>query len=187
MSWIDLLLIAIGVSMDAFSVSLCKGLSVSELKARHAWIVGAYFGGFQSLMPAIGYFFGRYFQSHIERWDHWVVFFLLAVIGANMLWEALKKEECPVGDFSPRSMLPLAVATSVDALAIGITFAVLSVNVWLSVLLIGVCTFTISAAGVVLGHRVGQRYQQPAQIAGGVILILIGVKIVLEHLHILTF
>lgn len=178
---IELFLIAVGVFMDAFSVAICKGLSTKELSVKNAIIVGLYFGIFQSLMPIIGYFSGVSFSRFIEQWDHWIVFLILSILGIQMVIEAIKTEECPVGDFSFKSMFPLAIATSIDALAVGVTFAFLKVNIFTSALQIGLCTFIFSAMGVFLGSQFGQRLQKPAQTAGGVILILIGLKLLLKH------
>lgn len=182
MSLMELLLIGVGVSMDAFSVAICKGLSVSSLRPRHAVTVGAYFGSFQALMPLIGYFAGLSLAHFIERWDHWLAFLLLLWLGIMMIREALKNESCPVGDFSPKAMLPLALATSIDALAVGVTMAFLKVDILSSVLVIGTCTFLFSCAGVVIGNYFGERFQRPARITGGFILIVLGCKILFEHL-----
>ena len=172
--------------MDAFAVSICKGLSIQKLKLRHALIVGAWFGAFQALMPAVGYLLGSAFTDMIEAVDHWIAFVLLLLIGGNMVREALggDEEECDPS-LSPMSMLLLAVATSIDALAVGITFAFLRVEVLPAVTLIGVCTFAISAVGVKIGNVFGARYRSKAELLGGVVLVLIGLKILLEHLNIL--
>lgn len=185
MQFIEILLIGIGLAMDAFAVSVCKGLSTRKLQVKHALICGGYFGLFQGLMPLIGYFLGVQFKDKIENIDHWVAFILLALIGINMLKESMGDDEegCDA-DFSFKSMLPLAVATSIDALAIGVTFAFLNVNIYYAVLIIGVATLIISMAGVKIGHVFGLRFKSKAEIAGGVILILIGLKILLEHLEI---
>jgi len=188
MGFIDLLLIAVALSMDAFAVSICKGLSVTKLKPRHSLIAGAYFGGFQALMPVIGFLLGFKFEKFIVSVDHWIAFVLLGVIGANMIKEALSKDEEETdADFSPRAMLPMAVATSIDALAVGITFAFLSVDIVTAACLIGVTTFILSAMGVVVGNVFGSKYKSKAELLGGVVLILIGLKILLEHLEILSF
>lgn len=184
----ELFAIAVGLSMDAFAVSVCKGLSVKKVKPKHLLITGLYFGGFQALMPLIGYLLGVRFQSAIESIDHWIAFVLLAIIGSNMIREALTEDdECLNDCFSPRTMLPLAVATSIDALAVGVTFAFLSVSIVPAVSFIGVITFLLSAVGIVLGNVFGARYKSKAELAGGVILVLIGLKILLEHLGILAF
>lgn len=188
MSIAEILLIGIGLSMDAFAVSICKGLSVDKLKVKHALMAGLYFGGFQALMPLIGYFLGSQFKSMITSVDHWIAFGLLVLIGANMIREALGEEGEEKDDsFSFQTMVLLAVATSIDALAVGITFAFLQVNIGLAVLLIGCTTFLFSVAGIKIGNVFGSRFQKKAEIAGGIILILMGVKILLEHLGILCF
>ena len=183
MSLFDLVVIAIGLSMDAFAVSICKGLSVHELRTRHYMNVGLYFGGFQALMPLIGYLLGKQFESMITNVDHWIAFVLLALIGGNMIREAVgEAEESVDGSFSFKAMLPLAVATSIDALAIGVTFAFLQVHIIPAVLLIGVTTFGISAGGLRIGNVFGTRYKSGSEILGGVILIALGGKILIEHL-----
>lgn len=184
----ELLILAIGLSMDAFAVAVCKGLAVKEARMKHMVIAGAYFGGFQALMPVIGYLLGVNFKGLIERFDHWIAFFLLALIGANMLREALgkgeEKEELNTS-FAPGAMVLLAVATSIDALAVGVTFAFLQVRLIPAVSMIGVTTFLFSFAGVKIGNVFGLKYKTKAEIFGGIILILIGLKILLEHLGIL--
>ncbi len=188
MNVMEILLIGVGLAMDAFAVSICKGLSVSKLTWKHALIPAVYFGGFQGLMPLMGWLLGIQFQSLITSVDHWIAFFLLLFIGANMIREALGGDEGETNDsFSFLIMITLAVATSIDALAVGITFAFLSVNIWLAIGLIGGVTFVISAAGVKIGNVFGTRYQKKAEICGGVILILMGTKILLEHLGLLSF
>ena len=186
MGFVELLLIAVGLSMDAFAVSVCKGLSLVELKPRHAALVGLYFGGFQALMPLLGWLLGYRFERVIESVDHWIAFALLAIIGLSMIREAGKSEELS-GDLGVKSMLVLAVATSIDALAVGITFAFLSVQILPAAALIGVTTFLLSALGVYIGHGFGLKYKAKAELAGGVILIAIGLKILLEHLGLLSF
>lgn len=182
----ELFVLAVGLSMDAFAVAVCKGLSIRELKLRHAVVVGAWFGAFQALMPAIGWLLGAAFADRIAAVDHWIAFALLAIIGGNMIREALSgEEEGADPSLAPMTMLLLAVATSIDALAVGITFAFLRVDVIPAVSLIGVCTFLLSAVGVKVGNAFGARYQAKAELAGGVVLILIGLKILLEHLDIL--
>lgn len=184
----EILLIGVGLSMDAFAVSICKGLSVEKLKMRHSFMAGLYFGGFQALMPLIGYLLGSQFQSMITSIDHWIAFGLLVLIGANMIREALGEEGDEKNDsFSFQTMVLLAVATSIDALAVGITFAFLQVNIWMAILLIGCTTFVFSAAGVKIGNVFGSRFKKKAEIAGGIILILIGSKILLEHLGLIPF
>ena len=184
MDLLSLLLLAVGLSMDAFAVSICKGLAVGKVKAKHMCVVGAWFGGFQALMPTVGYLLGTRFEKYITAVDHWIAFVLLLLIGANMIREALSKDEEGEADasLSFKTMLPLAVATSIDALAVGITFAFLQVNIVPAALTIGATTFLISAIGVKVGSVFGLRYKKRAEIAGGVILCLLGVKILLEHL-----
>lgn len=184
MSLLELFLIAVGLSMDAFAVSVCKGLSLRELKPRHAVLVGLYFGGFQALMPILGWLLGYRFERFITSFDHWIAFALLTVIGAGMIRESKQAEELN-DDLGFRTMLLLAVATSIDALAVGITFAFLSVRILPAAGLIGVTTFLLSALGVYIGHLFGLKYKAKAELAGGVILIGIGLKILLEHLGIL--
>lgn len=189
MSISELLLIAVGLSMDAFAVSICKGLATKKVGVKHMLIVGLWFGGFQALMPLIGYFFGSTFEEYITRFDHWVAFVLLALIGGNMIREALSGEEEKANDsLGVREMLTLAVATSIDALAVGVTFALLpGVNIAAAVSFIGVITFVISAAGIKVGNAFGAKFKSKAELAGGVILILIGLKILLEHLGVINF
>ena len=189
MGFWELLLLAIGVSMDAFAVSVCKGLSMSKSGLKESAICGAWFGGFQALMPLIGFFLGTLFAEAIEAFDHWIAFGLLAIIGANMLKEAFSKEEegCCGCDLSFKTMLVMAIATSIDALAVGISLAMAGdVNIWLAILLIGLTTFSFSALGVKIGNAFGSRFEKKAQIAGGIILILLGLKILLEHLGVLA-
>ena len=185
MGFIELLLIAVGLSMDAFAVSICKGLSVQKVKPKHAACVALYFGGFQALMPLIGYFLGSSLKTLIEAYDHWIAFVLLALIGANMIREAFSEEETQNDSFSFRTMFMMAIATSIDALAVGITFAFLVERIVPAVCLIGVITFLFSAAGVKLGNVFGTKYKSKAEFAGGVILILLGTKILLDHLGVL--
>ncbi len=183
MGLIELFLIAVGLSMDAFAVSVCKGLAMPKCTFKKAAIVGLWFGGFQALMPAIGYILGAQFQEAIASIDHWIAFVLLALIGGNMIHEALDNdEEEAVASLDVKTMSLLAVATSIDALAIGITFAFLKVNIIPAVCFIGIVTFIISFAGVKIGNVFGARYKNKAEIVGGVILILLGLKILLEHL-----
>ena len=189
MGILELLLLAVGLSMDAFAVAVCKGLSTKEVKWKHYLVVGVWFGGFQALMPTVGYILGSSFEKYIKSVDHWVAFVLLAFIGGNMLKDGLSKQtETTDASFSFRSMFLLAIATSIDALAVGITFALLpDVNISFAVLFIGVITFILSAVGLKVGNLFGLRYKNKAEIAGGVILILIGVKILLEHLGVINF
>ena len=181
-----LLILAIGVSMDAFAVSICKGLAMKQIKFRHMLIVGLWFGGFQALMPLIGYFLGIQFEAYITAYDHWIAFILLALIGGNMIKEALSgEEETADASLAVKIMLVLAIATSIDALALGVTFAFLQVNIWSAVGFIGVVTFAFSVAGLKIGNVFGTKYKSKAEFAGGLILILLGIKILLEHLGIL--
>lgn len=184
MGFLELLIIAVGVSMDAFAVSVCKGLSVSRVRPQHALKTGLWFGGFQALMPVIGYFLGVSFADLVSTVDHWIAFVLLAVIGANMIKESFEKEESRSSadsDFSFRVMLAMAIATSIDALAIGVSFAFLGVNIWMAVLCIGLVTGAFSAAGVYVGNLFGSKYKSKSEFAGGAILIAMGLKILLEH------
>ena len=189
MDLFELLLIAVGLSMDAFAVSVCKGLSVQRLKPRHYLLTGAWFGGFQALMPFIGFLLGSTFDQYINAFDHWIAFVLLALIGGNMIKESLSGEEEEAdASFAVRTMFLLAVATSIDALAVGVTFALLpGVDIAAAASLIGATTFLLSALGLKVGNVFGLRYKSRAELAGGAILILMGVKILLEHLGFLTF
>ena len=185
-----LLLLAISLSMDAFAVSLCKGLSMQKASLKAGLICGGWFGLFQALMPLIGFFLGALFAGYIESVDHWVAFGLLALIGANMLREAFEMKEeccgCRETDLSAKAMFPMAVATSIDALAVGISLAMTGgVNIWLAVTLIGTVTFLLSGVGVKIGSMFGARFEKKAQIFGCVMLILLGLKILLEHLGVL--
>ena len=185
MSLIDLFILAVGLSMDAMAVAICKGLSVQKLKFRHAVITGLYFGGFQAAMPLVGYLLGRQFQAYIESVDHWIAFILLGIIGANMIKESFGEAEEVNCSFCPRAMLPMAIATSIDALAVGVTFAFLKVSIAPAVTFIGVVTFALSAVGVYIGHLFGARFKSKAEFIGGLVLILMGTRILLEHLGIL--
>ena len=188
MTFIELLLIAIGLSMDAFSVSICKGLTTKKFSWRMALVCGLWFGFFQALMPIIGYFLGAQFQEMIEAYDHWIAFGLLFLIGANMIREAVwGKEESQDGSLGFKTMLLLAIATSIDALAVGVSFACIRVKLWSSVIVIGLTTFAFSVLGVKIGNVFGSKYEKSAGIIGGIILILIGLKILLEHLGIISF
>lgn len=183
MSIWELFIIAVGLSMDAFAVSVCKGLSAGRVRVSHALTAGIWFGGFQALMPFLGWLLGSRFQSFITSVDHWIAFLLLGLIGANMVRESRSQEEEEVGaSFAPKAMLPLAVATSIDALTVGITFAFLQVNIYWAIALIGVTTFVLSAIGVKAGGIVGERGKSRAELAGGIVLILMGCKILVEHL-----
>lgn len=187
MDIVSLLALAVGLSMDAFAVSVCKGLALKKVNAKHMCIVGAWFGGFQALMPTIGYLLGVRFEQYITAIDHWIAFVLLALIGANMIREAVSPGGDEEADASLgfKTMLLMAVATSIDALAVGITFAFLSVDIVPAALTIGVTTFALSAVGVKVGSVFGLKYKKRAEIAGGVILCLLGLKILLEHLGVL--
>ena len=184
MGLLELFIIAVGLSMDAFAVAVCKGLSVRTLRPRHALITGLYFGGFQALMPLAGYLLGVRFQALITSVDHWIAFVLLVLIGGNMIRET--EEENLSDSFSFGTMLPLAVATSIDALAVGVTFAFLKVQIVPAVSFIGVTTFVLSCIGVKVGHVFGVRYKSRAELFGGAVLILMGLKILLEHLGVLA-
>lgn len=185
----ELFLLAVGLSMDAFAVSVCKGLAMQHIDGKKMCIVGLWFGGFQALMPALGYLVGSLFQEYITAFDHWIAFVLLAIIGGSMIREALSGEEDDDtnASLSFGVMLLMAVATSIDALAVGVTFAFLQVNLLFAVLFIGVTTFALSAAGVKVGSVFGTRYKAKAELAGGLILVLLGTKILLEHLGLLPF
>ena len=188
MTFIELLLIAIGLSMDAFSVSICKGLTTKKFSWRMALVCGLWFGFFQALMPIIGYFLGIQFQEMIEAYDHWIAFGLLFLIGANMIREAVwGKEESQDGSLGFKTMLLLAIATSIDALAVGVSFACIRVKLWSSVIVIGLTTFAFSVLGVKIGNVFGSKYEKSAEIIGGIMLILIGLKILLEHLGVIAF
>ena len=188
MSFIELFLIGVGLSMDAFAAAICQGLFMTRIKWGHALTVGLYFGGFQALMPFIGYLLGAEFEKYINAVASWIAFVLLAVIGADMIKDSFsKEEECPDASFGFKTMLTLAVATSIDALAVGITFAFLGVNIVSAISIIGCTTFCISVAGVAVGCWFGARYKKRAEITGGAILVLLGIKILLEHLGMLAF
>ena len=190
MGFFELFLLGVGLSMDAFAVSVCKGLAMKKATLKSQMTCGLWFGGFQALMPLIGFFLGAMFADAIKSFDHWIAFGLLALIGANMLKEALEQEcdccENQDADMSVKTMFVLAVATSIDALAVGISLAMAgNVNIWAAVVLIGVTTCVLSALGVKIGNIFGSRYEKKAELAGGVILILLGVKILLEHLGVI--
>ncbi|MEE0708752.1 MAG: manganese efflux pump MntP family protein [Gemmiger sp.] len=185
MTLFDLILIAISLSMDAFAVSICKGLSVRKVSFRHALICGVWFGGFQGLMPALGYFLGDRFSTLLTRFGPWVAFILLAIIGANMVKESFGEDESLDDDYSPKAMLPLAVATSIDAFAVGVGFAAVQVQILPAVTLIGCITCVLSGIGVKVGAIFGDKYRAPAERLGGIVLILIGLKTLLSGLGIL--
>lgn len=182
MSIFEVFILAIGLSMDAFAVSICKGLSVSKLLPKHNLIAGLYFGGFQAGMPIIGYFLGTQFKSLITSVDHWIAFILLGLIGINMIRESFGEPEEINSSFSLKAMLPLAVATSIDALAVGVTFACLEVDVISAVIVIGITTFVLSAVGIKIGNVFGTKFKSKAELAGGIVLVLMGTKILIEHL-----
>lgn len=184
MSFLEIFVIGIGLSMDAFAVSICKGLSTRKLQLKHALICGGYFGFFQGFMPLIGYLLGVQFKDKIESIDHWIAFILLALIGINMIKESFEDEESCHTEFSPKVMIPLAIATSIDALAVGVTFAFLNVHIVSAICIIAITTFIISMIGVKIGHVFGTKYKSKAELAGGIILICMGIKILVEHLHI---
>lgn len=185
MGFIELFLIGVGLSMDAFAVSVCKGLNMQKINMRHAVVIGLFFGGFQALMPFVGWALGKQFEQYITAVDHWIAFALLAFIGGKMVYEAIKggddDEKMHDGDkLDIKELFLLAVATSIDALAVGITFAFLRVSILPSITVIGVTTFAFSVGGVAIGNRFGAKYKNKAELAGGIILILIGLKILLE-------
>ena len=186
MGVVTLLSLAVAVSMDAFAVSICKGLALQKIKLKQYALVGLWFGGFQALMPVIGYFLGGKFMNKISSFDHWVAAGLLAIIGINMIREALSKDEEKVDkSLDIKTMFMLAVATSIDALAVGISLSVFDINIWFSVLCIGVTTFMFSAAGLKIGSLFGTRHKSKAEFVGGAILIILGIKTVLEHTGVL--
>lgn len=192
MGFVELFLIGVGLSMDAFAVSICKGLGMSRLNMKQAAVISLFFGGFQALMPLIGWALGSQLTDFITPIDHWIAFGLLAFVGGKMLWDAFhedEEEESEIADakLDLKELLMLAIATSIDALAVGITFAFLQMSIVPSITIIGLTTFVISFAGVAVGHFFGARFEKPATIVGGVVLILIGVKILLEHLGIIAF
>ena len=190
MGIVELFLIGVGLSMDAFAVSVCKGLNMKTLNRKHALVIGLFFGGFQGLMPLLGWLLGKQFEGYITAFDHWIAFVLLALIGFNMIKESReeeKEEEKPYAGVNFKELLILAVATSIDALAVGVTFAFLQVNIVPAITIIGCTTFVISIAGVYVGNVFGSRYKSRAEFTGGVILILIGLKILLEHLGVIAF
>ena len=189
--FIELFLIGVGLSMDAFAVSICKGLGMEKVNKKQAFVIGLYFGGFQALMPLIGWFLGIRFQQYITSIDHWIAFVLLVFIGGKMIVDVLTEKEeeevCPscVERLDIKELFLLAIATSIDALAVGITFAFLQVSIVPAITIIGIVTFVISAAGVFIGNIFGSKYKKKAELVGGIILVLIGVKILLDHLGIL--
>lgn len=182
MGIVELFVLAVGLSMDAFAVAICKGLSMKKMSWKNAVIAGLYFGGFQALMPAIGYLLGKQFSGLIQSIDHWVAFILLSIIGINMIKEARSEAESLDDSFDIKTMLLLAIATSIDALAVGVTFAFLNVDIVQAVSFIGVITFVFGIAGIKIGNVFGEKFKSKAEMAGGIILILIGLKILIEHL-----
>jgi len=184
----EIIIIGIGLAMDAFAVSICKGLSMKKISWKNVIIIASYFGIFQALMPALGYFLGSSFSFFVQHIDHWIAFILLTIIGGNMIKNSTDDEEEKRNDkVDIKTMTLLAIATSIDALAIGITFAFFEVNLLLSISIIGIITFIISFLGVIIGNKFGDKFQNKAEVVGGIILIIIGLKILLEHLGILTF
>jgi len=191
MDWIQLVLIAVSLSMDAFAVALCKGLCMKRINYKHAGVIALFFGAFQALMPLIGWFLGKQFEQYITPIDHWIAFVLLGYIGGKMIWDALHEDNegqaCDIEEkLDLKELFIMAVATSIDALAVGITFAFLNVSIVPSVCAIGLITFVLSLVGVVVGNRFGNKFQSKAQLAGGAVLVLIGLRILLEHLGILV-
>ncbi len=193
MSLFELIILAIGLAMDAFAVAMCKGLALKRASVGQMSVVGAWFGGFQAIMPIIGFFLGISFYNYIENFDHWIAFILLAIIGANMLREAIFGDgdecdcECGCDDLSFKKMLIMAIATSIDALAVGISLAMAGANIWVAAILIGAITFSLSAVGVKIGSIFGARFKKKAEIFGGIVLVCIGLKILLEHLGVIGF
>ena len=188
MGIVELLLLSIGLAMDAFAVSICKGISMKKMNWKKAIIIGLYFGEFQALMPTIGFFLGSAFQNLITSIDHWIAFLLLTIIGGGMIKESFGDDsENRNDDVSFKTMIVLAIATSIDALAVGITFAFLKVNLILAVSLIGIITFVLAVAGTKIGNKFGDKYESKAELVGGVILVLLGIKILLEHLGVISF
>lgn len=188
MGILEISLLGIGLAMDAFAVSICKGLSMKKMNWKNAIIIALYFGIFQALMPMIGYFLGTTFESFVTTFDHWIAFILLALIGGNMIKESFDNEDEKKNDkVDFKTMIVLALATSIDALAVGITFAFFDVNLLLAVAIIGIITFIISIFGVKIGNKFGDKYQNKAELIGGIILVILGIKILLEHLNIISF
>lgn len=191
MGFVEIFLIGIGLSMDAFAVSVCKGLAMHRISYARALVIALFFGMFQGVMPVIGWALGSTLAPYVTTVDHWIAFVLLAVVGGKMLWDAFHDEgegcTCDDGRLDVRELFALAIATSIDALAVGIGFSFLQINIVGAALVIGVTTFCLSIVGVVVGNRFGARFEKPSQIVGGIVLIVIGLKILLEHLGILTF
>jgi putative Mn2+ efflux pump MntP len=180
----EIILIAVGLSMDAFAVSITLGLSIKKLKIKHVLIPAIYFGFFQAFMPLTGFFAGTIFADKIQSYDHWIAFILLGIIGGKMIWESLSKNEDKVKDnsFQFVTMLLLAIATSIDALAVGVTFAFFEINIFLAIIIIGLTTFCISIGGVKIGNIFGAKYKSKAEFIGGTVLVILGFKILIEHL-----
>lgn len=188
MSIFEIILIGVSLAMDAFAVSICKGLSMKKMNWKSAVIIALYFGAFQALMPVLGYLLGTTFSGFVESVDHWIAFVLLSIIGGNMIKESFSSEEEKRNDnVDVKTMLILSIATSIDALAVGVTFAFFKTNIILSISVIGLITFALSIIGVKIGNKFGDKFQNKAEFLGGVILIIIGIKILLEHLEILQF
>ena len=186
MELFEIIVIAIGLAMDAFAVSVCKGLSMKKIDWKKAIIIAVYFGIFQALMPVLGYFLGSSFSAFVQKVDHWIAFILLSIIGVNMIKESTDDEvEKRNDNVDFKTMVVLAIATSIDALAVGVTFAFFEVNILLAISIIGIITFILSIFGVIIGNKFGDKFQNRAELAGGIILIIIGLKILLEHLGIL--
>ncbi len=188
----EVFVIGVGLAMDAFSVAVCKGLSMPKIDKKQTAVIALFFGGFQALMPFLGWALGKQFESYITAVDHWIAFVLLVIIGGKMIFDVLKnrgkEEECACcGKLDLKELFAMAIATSIDALAMGVTFAFLQVNILSAVSLIGVTTFILAVIGVLLGHRFGAKWKDKASLAGGIVLVLLGTKILLEHLGILTF
>lgn len=189
MGFLELVLIAVSLAMDAFAVSLCKGLGMSKLRPKNAAVIALFFGGFQAIMPLIGWLLGKQFESYIKSFDHWIAFGLLVLIGGKMIYEVFKKDsdlDNSADILDIKELFLLAIATSIDALAVGITFAFLQTSIAPAVSLIGIITFAVSFAGVFIGHKFGSRFKSKAEFAGGAVLILIGTRILLEHLGVLA-
>lgn len=189
MGIIELIILAVGLAMDAFAVSICKGLAMQRVRIRECAIVGLWFGGFQAAMPLIGYFLGAAFKDYITKFDHWIAFILLALIGGMMIKDAFSKEEEETdGSLAVKTMLVMAIATSIDAMAVGVSFGIMpDVNVWLAISFIGVITLALCMLGVKIGNVFGAKYKSKAELAGGIILVLLGIKILLEHLGVINF
>ena len=187
MGLLELFLVAVGLSMDAFAVAVCKGLNMRKINYRQSFIIALFFGAFQAIMPLIGWALGKQFEQYITSYDHWIAFVLLAYIGGKMIYEACHEEaDTEENRFDLKELFMLAIATSIDALAVGITFAFLQVEIFQAITIIGCTTFALSLVGVFVGNRFGSRYKNKAELAGGIILIVIGLKILLEHLGILA-